>query len=86
MLNTHGARLAFTRFANGVTRFGLPSEAFDQIAVKLPPLPEQRAIASVLITADEEINSLEAKRTALERQKKGLLQKLLTGEVRVKTR
>jgi hypothetical protein len=43
----------------------------------------QRAIAAVLTTADEEIKSLEAKCAALERQKKGLMQKLLTGEVRV---
>ena len=44
---------------------------------------KQRAIAAVLTTADEEIKLLEAKCAALERQKKGLMQKLLTGEVRV---
>lgn len=47
-----------------------------------PPLPEQRAIASILTTADDEIRQLEAKAEALERQKKGLMQKLLTGEIR----
>ena len=48
----------------------------------LPPLDEQKAIAAVLRTADEEIELLEAGLDALREQKKGLMQKLLTGEVR----
>ena len=48
----------------------------------IPPIPEQRAIAAVLATVDTEIHSLEAKAAALERQKKGLMQKLLTGDIR----
>jgi len=56
----------------------------QEIEFPEPTPAEQRAIAAVLTTADEEIKSLEAKCTALERQKKGLMQKLLTGEVRVK--
>ncbi len=60
-------------------------EWFFQSMVRIPAdVTEQRAIAAVLTTADEEINSLEAKFAALERQKKGLMQKLLTGEVRVR--
>lgn len=54
------------------------------VHVRIPEVAEQRAIAAVLTTADSEIRTLEAKADALERQKKGLLQKLLTGEVRVK--
>ena len=54
------------------------------VHVTVPDPPEQRAIATILTTADEEIKSLEAKCAALERQKKGLMQKLLTGEIRVK--
>jgi hypothetical protein len=45
---------------------------------------EQQHIASVLSTADKEISLLNKKLDALKRQKKGLMQKLLTGEVRVK--
>ena len=37
-----------------------------------------------MTAADEEIKALEAKAAALDRQKKGLMQKLLTGEVRVR--
>ena len=50
----------------------------------IPPIPEQHIIASILTTADDEIRQLEVKAAALERQKKGLMQKLLTGEVRLK--
>jgi type I restriction enzyme S subunit len=50
----------------------------------IPPLPEQQAIASILSTADEEITLLKKKLYTLKEQKKGLMQKLLTGEVRVK--
>lgn len=82
-MNAPASRLAFSRCANGVTRFGLSSDAFDQVQIPVPSLLEQRAIAAILTTADEEIKFLEAKCAALDRQKKGLMQKLLTGEVRV---
>lgn len=48
-----------------------------------PPLDEQTAIAEVLQTADKEIELLKAKRDKLKEQKKGLMQVLLTGKVRV---
>lgn len=50
----------------------------------LPPLPEQKAIADILSKADEEIDLLTRKLSALKSQKKGLMQKLLTGQIRVK--
>lgn len=46
-------------------------------------VPEQRAIAEVLDAADAELRVLHAQRTALERQKRGLMQQLLTGKIRV---
>jgi type I restriction enzyme S subunit len=85
LLNSYEVRTSFSRFANGVTRFGLSSTVFDHVSIRLPQLSEQRAIAAVLTSADDEIRELEAKAEALERQKKGLMQKLLTGKVRVKT-
>ena len=58
---------------------------FSLIRVPLPPTDEQRDIAQVLQTADQEIKQLETKLQALEKQKRGLMQKLLTGEIRVAT-
>jgi len=57
---------------------------FALIRVPVPSINEQRAIAAVLQTADEEIGLLGRKLSALRAQKKGLMQRLLTGEVRVK--
>ena len=56
---------------------------FSLIRIPLPPLPEQKAIAEVLTTADDEIALLEETLSFYEKQKRGLMQKLLTGEVRV---
>ena len=49
----------------------------------MPTIEEQEDIANVLKTSDDEILQIEAKLKALEKQKRGLMQKLLTGEVRV---
>jgi type I restriction enzyme, S subunit len=48
----------------------------------LPPLAEQKAIAQILGTWDEAIQVTEALIDALGRRKQGLMQRLLTGEVR----
>jgi len=72
------------RLASGSTFVEVSKSSLESIVVDLPPLPEQRAIASILTKADDEIRQLEAKAEALERQKNGLMQKLLTGEVRAK--
>jgi type I restriction enzyme S subunit len=50
----------------------------------LPTLPEQKAIAEVLTTADDEIATHRKKLDALHLQKRGLMQQLLTGKTRVK--
>lgn len=52
--------------------------------LKIPTnIAEQKAIASILSTADNQIILLEQKLSNLELQKKGLMQKLLTGQIRV---
>lgn len=65
-------------------RGGLRWDEFSKIIVHLPELEEQKAIASLLTKANEEVKLYEQKLAALQQQKKGLMQKLLTGEVRVK--
>jgi len=58
---------------------------FSALSLRLPPLKEQTAIAAILTQADEEIRLLREKEQALQAQKKGLMQRLLTGKIRVKT-
>lgn len=65
-------------------RGGLRWDAFSIIKVKLPSIEEQTAIAQVLQAADKEISLLKAKAEKLREQKKGLMQVLLTGKVRVR--
>ena len=65
-------------------RGGLRWDAFAGIIIKLPSLPEQKAIAEMLTAADNEINIHRKKLDALRLQKRGLMQQLLTGKTRVK--
>lgn len=51
--------------------------------IPLPPLEEQKKIASVLGCADKEVDILEAKLAHLKQEKKALMQQLLTGKRRV---
>ena len=57
----------------------------DFLAMKLlaPSLDEQRQIAVLLDTADQQLILLRTQRTALDQQKRGLMQRLLTGKLRV---
>jgi len=57
---------------------------FLKLKVTIPPKQEQQKIAQILTTADKEIMLLKKELEALKEQKRGLMQKLLTGEVRVK--
>jgi type I restriction enzyme S subunit len=59
-------------------------DTFLQLEMKLPSIEEQTAIATVLQAADKEISLLKAKAERLREQKKGLMQQLLTGKVRLK--
>jgi len=60
-------------------------EAFLSLDMPLPPLQEQTSIVNVLNKSDQEIQIHRRRLAALQQQKKGLMQVLLTGKVRVKT-
>lgn len=64
-------------------RGSLRYDEFADIHVCLPPLAEQRAIADILDSADTELRLLRGQRAILDQQKRGLMQRLLTGKVRV---
>ena len=49
----------------------------------LPPVPEQRAIATVLSDMDAELSCLEARRDKTRALKQGMMQELLTGRTRL---
>ena len=67
---------------------GLPNiqkSSLDSFSLCIPTdISEQKAIADILSKADEEIDLLTRKLDLLQSQKKGLMQQLLTGKIRVK--
>ncbi len=72
------------RLAQGITIVHLYGEHIKSVRVLVPSSQEQRAIANILMSADAGIDLLNKKLDVLKEQKKGLMQKLLTGEIRVK--
>lgn len=61
----------------------LSNKDIYSLKVKMPSYPEQKAIGMVLFKSDKEIALLESEVAYLKKQKKGLMQLLLTGKVRV---
>jgi len=63
----------------------LNKKTFEKVPFTIPAnKEEQKAISSILATADHEIEMLQKRRGMLHKQKKGLMQKLLSGKIRVK--
>ena len=83
LLNSSQIRRQKFGLGQGSSIVHIYSSGLKSIMIPLPPLPEQRRIAAVLQACDEEIDLLAQKMAALQRQKKALMQQLLTGKVRV---
>ena len=73
----------FKNFTSGSTRISLGIQNLRKLLVLIPPLEEQKQIAEILSTVDNKLENLKEKKQSFEELKKGLMQKLLTGEVRV---
>ena len=58
-------------------------EQWLDFEVHLPPIAEQQQVVVVLTAIDREIVQLDRLQKVIVEQKKGLMQKLLTGQVRV---
>ncbi|TRO82259.1 restriction endonuclease subunit S [Desulfuromonas acetexigens] len=68
---------------SGSTVKGVSLTDLKKIEFKLPPLPEQTAIAAILSDMDAEIAELEAKLAKARQVKQGMMQELLTGRIRL---
>ncbi len=69
--------------ASGSSQKALTIVQLKKLNLTLPPLEEQKQIAEILSTVDNKLENLKEKKLFFEELKKGLMQKLLTGEVRV---
>jgi len=85
ILKTERLRQLFAASTNAsVDRRGsLRWSEFARIHIPLPPLEEQREINHALNTSKRETELLQAEVSALKTQKRGLMQKLLTGQWRL---
>lgn len=86
VLKTETLRQVFASFTSAsVNRRGsLRWKQFSTIRLKLPSIEEQKYINNAMSAFDLEVELLRKQLEALMQQKKGLMQKLLTGEVSVK--
>ncbi len=78
-------RKYFRSRASGSTVLHLDVQGTKKLAFKVPPtIIEQQKIGEVLYSIDSEIELLSTYKNQISLQKKGLMQRLLSGEVRVK--
>lgn len=79
-----GLKGNWAKFIRQGTQKNLNSQVVGEFIIPLPPIGEQRKIAEILGAVDEKLQVEKRQREALERLKRGLMQVLLTGKVRVK--
>jgi type I restriction enzyme, S subunit len=84
ILNSYDFKKNILKNVQGGTRLSYKYSDLKNTVVKVPPKEEQEAIAEVIFNMENNLNLLEQELEALKQQKKGLMQLLLTGKVRVK--
>ncbi len=83
-LSSHEAKERIRRSAQGSVRETVSFTDLGAIPLPLPRLEQQQKIVEILNTAIQEIQLLKKQVKAYRKQKRGLMQKLLTGQWRVK--
>lgn len=77
---------AIAEKSQGTTIIHLHAPQLAEVKICIPSsIKEQQAIATILSDMDKEISDLEAKRDKYRLIKQGMMQKLLTGQIRLKT-
>lgn len=83
LLRSAHFRKSIFELAQGSTRYNLSKRELLKVTFNLPAVAEQNRIADLLTSLDTFITSQNELCTALQTQKRGLMQQLLTGAVRV---
>jgi len=84
LLNSSDFKRALAGESQGGTRTALKLSAIKNINLNFPIYAVQKKISAILNIAQKEIDLLKKQLAAYRRQKRGLMQKLLTGQWRVK--
>ena len=80
---TRAIQEQFLFYAVGTKVSGISKTNIAKINLPVPPVPEQKAIAAILVGMDAEITELESELVKTRALKQGMMQKLLTGEIRL---
>lgn len=72
------------KLAQGSSVYHIYASSLNGFTIPVPPLEEQKKIVSILSSVNEQIESYEQEQGKYELLKQGLMQQLLTGQVRVK--
>ncbi len=84
-LTSYNTKKQLGRLTTGSTLGGISSKGFKSIRLIIPKIiDEQKQIATILSNIDSQINKEKLQKSNLEILKKGLMQKLLTGQIRVR--
>ena len=83
-LQSHNFTGNLYKYLAGSVRETLNFKDMKNFKIKLPNLAEQTKIAEILSSVDDEIDLLNQKLEQLNLQKRGIIQNLLSGKVRVK--
>lgn len=83
-LNTGRTKKQQDKFFTGNAQHFLDTRAIGNLKILSPPIDEQQRIANALTAVDDKIESLQQKKEEFTNLKKGLMEQLLTGRIRVK--
>jgi type I restriction enzyme, S subunit len=82
-LASHGPQRRFAEMTDVGAKLGINLTTVSRLKLVSPPEAEQRAIAEALGDMDAEIAALEAKLAKARNLKRGMMQELLTGRIRL---
>lgn len=80
----HKLKKDISKLAKGVSISNVYNSDLKTLEINLPTLPEQKHIASFFFAIDKKISELKQKKTLLEQYKKGVMQKIFAGELKLK--
>jgi len=74
----------FIRLAGGSTFLEISKKQVEEQKIQVPPIEEQKKTSFILSVIDIKLEDYQTKKQKLQTLKRGLMQKLLTGKIRVK--
>jgi len=76
-------QMGLEKNSTGTTAKGISQKNLSKLKMIIPPLDEQQKIAEILSAVDDQIQSYQQEKAKYEELKRGLIQQLLTGKIRV---